>query len=156
MYHPSPQETPQRLERKLLIAIGNDARQDDGLGWAYARAIEAGGRFTGQIEYRYQLQVEDADLIAGFESVIFVDASKEALPGGYTFTPLAPALDFAVTTHALAPAAVLALCESIYGKRPEAWLLAISGEEWELEFGLSESAQRRLEAALQGVPVVSH
>ncbi len=134
--------------RTLLIAIGNDARQDDGLGWAYARAMETQGRFEGDVEYRYQLQVEDADLIAAYEQVVFADASKEALPGGYSFTPLEPALDFAFTTHALAPAAVLALCENIYGRRPKAWLMAIGGEAWELEFGLSEAGRRHLERAL--------
>ncbi len=139
-----------RLKSPLLIAIGNDARQDDGLGWAFARALQDEGRFEGAVEYRYQLQVEDADLIAHYENVIFVDASKEALPQGYAFTRLEPVLDFAFSTHALSPAAVLSLCDTVYGRRPEAWLLAIGGESWELEFGLSEAGERNLAAALRG------
>ena len=144
----SPPAGQRRLKSPVLIAIGNDARQDDGLGWAFARALQDEGRFDGVVEYRYQLQVEDADLIAPFDKVIFVDAAKTSLPGGYAFIPLEPALDFAFTTHALAPAAVLSLCETVYGRRPEAWLMAISGETWELEFGLSATGKRNLEAAL--------
>lgn len=139
-------------DKTLLLAIGNDARQDDGLGWAYARALEAQGGFGGAVEYRYQLQIEDADLIAQYDTAIFVDASKTALPEGYVFTRLAPALEFAFSTHALSPAAVLSLCETVYGRCPEAWLLAIAGEAWELEFGLSEAGERNLAAALAAQP----
>jgi hydrogenase maturation protease len=139
----------QPLKPRILLAIGNDARQDDGLGWAYARALEAQGRFEGAVEYRYQLQIEDADLIAQYDTVIFVDASKETLPGGYVFARLEPALEFAFSTHALSPAAVLALCETVYGRCPEAWLLAIGGEAWELAFGLSAAGEQHLAAALE-------
>lgn len=137
-------------DKRLLIAIGNDARQDDGLGWAYARVLEAQGGYEGAVEYRYQLQIEDADLIASYDTVVFADASKTVLPEGYAFSRLEPALEFAFSTHALSPAAVLALCETVYGRCPEAWLLAIGGEAWELEFGLSEAGGRNLAAALRG------
>ncbi|MBX2928068.1 MAG: hydrogenase maturation protease [Saprospiraceae bacterium] len=140
------------LRPLLLLAIGNDARQDDGLGWAYARALEAQGRFDGAVEYRYQLQIEDADLIAAYDTVVFADASKTALSEGYAFTRLTPALEFAFSTHALSPAAVLALCETVYGRCPEAWLLTIGGEAWELAFGLSEAGERNLAAALAAQP----
>jgi hydrogenase maturation protease len=132
----------------LLLAIGNDARQDDGLGWAFANTLEKHGQFPGEIAWRYQLQVEDADLIAGFNTVLFVDASKDTFENGFSFQPLQPALNFAFSTHALAPEAVLALAEQVCGKQPEAWLLAISGESWDLEFGLSPQAANNLSAAL--------
>jgi hydrogenase maturation protease len=135
--------------KTILIAIGNDARQDDGLGWAFAKAVETDGRFAGSIEYRYQLQVEDAEMIAIYDSVLFVDATKEPLPEGFHYQKLAPALEFTFSTHALSPGSVLALCQQVYECSPDAWLMAISGEEWELQFGLSESGARHLEAALE-------
>lgn len=135
--------------KTILIAIGNDARQDDGLGWAFAKAVESSGRFGGRIEYRYQLQVEDAELIAGYDGVLFVDASKESLPEGFEYQELAPALEFTFSTHALSPGSVLALCQQVYGHTPNAWLMAISGEAWELQFGLSAAGERRLKAALE-------
>jgi hydrogenase maturation protease len=132
----------------LLLAIGNDARQDDGLGWAFANALEKQDRFPGEIALRYQLQVEDADLIAGFNPVIFVDASKDKFENGFSFQPLLPALNFAFSTHALAPEAILAIAGQVCGHQPKAWLLAISGEHWALEFGLSPRANNNLNAAL--------
>jgi hydrogenase maturation protease len=132
----------------LLIAIGNDARQDDGLGWAFATELEKNGRFPGEITRRYQLQVEDADLITGFQHVLFVDATKEILNQGFAFTPLRPSLQFAFSTHALAPDAILALAEQVYGTHPQAWLMAISGVSWDLEFGLSQTAHNNLHNAL--------
>ncbi|HRJ13673.1 MAG TPA: hydrogenase maturation protease [Saprospiraceae bacterium] len=133
----------------IIMAIGNDARQDDGLGWAFAKAVETDGRFAGRIEYRYQLQVEDAELIAGYDGVLFVDASKSVLFKGFEYQELEPALEFAFSTHALSPASVLALCRQVYERSPEAWLMAIGGEEWELQFGLSAAGGAHLKAALE-------
>lgn len=132
----------------LLLAIGNDARQDDGLGWAFANALEKHGLFPGEITWRYQLQVEDADLIANYQQVLFVDATKERHDHGFAFSALQPALSFAFSTHALAPEAILALAGQVCGHQPQAWLLAISGENWALEFGLSPRAADNLSAAL--------
>lgn len=136
----------------LLLAIGNDARQDDGLGWAFAQALEANPPPGWHLEYRYQLQVEDAALIAEYERVIFADATHEALPKGYTFQRLIPAVSFAFTTHALPPAAVLALCQQVYEHFPQAWVLTIAGAQWELEQGLGHTAQRHLQAVLEALP----
>jgi len=136
-------------EKTILIAIGNDARQDDGLGWAFAKAVETDGRFAGRIEYRYQLQVEDAEMIAGYDCVLFVDATKELLQEGFQYQKLAPALEFTFSTHALSPGSVLALCQQVYERSPDAWLMAVSGEEWELQFGLSIAGARHLKTALE-------
>jgi hydrogenase maturation protease len=136
------------LEKRLLIAIGNDARQDDGLGWAFGNAVESRGFFAGEVTYRYQLQIEDAEFISCFEEVIFVDAFKGKLPGGYSWSSLTPALEFGFTTHALAPDAVLALCHNLYARSPKAWLMAISGECWALEQGLGLKALQNLSHAL--------
>ena len=43
--------------KTLLLAIGNSSRGDDGLGWAFASALEEAGFFPGEIVYRYQLQI---------------------------------------------------------------------------------------------------
>jgi len=137
----------------LLLAIGNDGRQDDGLGWAFGQTMEADEDFRGEVVFRYQLQVEDALLISEYPTVIFVDACREALPKGFELAPLRPAADFGVTTHQLSPATVLSLAGQLYGAAPQAYLLKISGVEWELERGLSEGGKRNLELAVDGVKV---
>lgn len=135
-------------KKKLLFAIGNSGRQDDGLGWAFGEALERGGLFSGEIHYRYQLQVEDAELVAGADSVVFVDAFKGGLPDGFQWRGVGPSADFEFTTHALSPEAVLFLSETLYGKKPEAHCLLLQGEAWDLAIGLSANGIERLERAL--------
>lgn len=132
----------------LLLAIGNSGRQDDGLGWAFAEALEKKGFFKGEVHYRYQLQVEDAELVSGAQCVIFVDAFKGSLPEGFRWQPCEPAGKFQFSTHAISPASILFLCQALYGCLPEAWYLLIEGSDWELETGLSPAAAERMERAL--------
>lgn len=132
----------------LLLAIGNSGRQDDGLGWAFAEALEKKGLFEGEIHYRYQLQVEDAELASGALRVVFVDAFKGSLPDGFRWQPCMPAAEFQFSTHAISPASILFLCQLLYGYLPEAWELVIQGDHWELETGLSPASAKRMERAL--------
>ncbi len=132
----------------LLFAIGNSGRQDDGLGWAFAEAVEQAGFFKGKIHYRYQLQVEDAELVSQAGCVIFVDAFKGELPEGFAWRPCEPAPEFHFSTHAISPESILFLSENLFEKTPEAHYLLMQGEAWELEIGLTEAARKRLERAL--------
>lgn len=136
-------------ERLLLLAVGNTARGDDGLGWAFAEAAEEQGIFPGEIACRYQLQVEDAEFIRTASAVVFVDAwqHEEAVP--FVWEPCAAGGDFSYTTHRLEPGAVLRLCLELYGSAPPAWCLKIRGEQWELGTGLSAAGKRGLIEALE-------
>ncbi len=132
----------------LPFATGNNGRPDDGLGWAFGEAVERSGAFQGEVHYRYQLQVEDAELIAGADEVIFVDAFKGKLPDGFQWKRVEPSANFEFTTHALSPEAVLFLGEKLYEKTPEAYCLLMAGEAWELEIGLTLVAEKNMERAL--------
>jgi len=133
----------------LLVGIGNSGRSDDGLGWAFTDAIEQNGQFKGDIIQRYQLQVEDAELISNYGKVIFVDACQNSLPEGFELKPCYPSKDFSFTTHELAPETVLYLCEDLYQKMPDAYLLLIEGKDWGLKIGMSAEAEMYLEKALE-------
>lgn len=135
--------------KALLIGIGNCARRDDGLGWAFLDRIRQSSIFDGDIEYRYQLQIEDAAMISQAERVIFVDSFDGDLPGGFRLDVCEPSGSHEFTSHALAPQAVLALCQALYGTRPRAEVLMIKGSEWGLDAGMSQRAERNLESALQ-------
>lgn len=134
--------------KTVLIAIGNNGRQDDGLGWAFGEALEWSRNFECDVHYRYQLQVEDAELISGANQVIFVDAFKGVLPDGFQWKKVVPSANFEFTTHALSPEAILYLCEKLYEKTPEAHCLLIGGEQWNLHLGLTVSAADNLTKAL--------
>ena len=133
----------------LLLGIGNSARRDDGLGWAFLEAIQKEGRFAGELAYRYQLQVEDADVIRNYEKVIFVDALRRQVEGGFYWKPCLPVATFGFTTHAIDPESVVALCQELYGEAPEAYTLGIGGCAWGLEEGLSPEGIKNLELALR-------
>lgn len=51
-------------------------------------------------------------------------------------------------SHALDPAAVLALAAALYGQTPEAWLLAVRGHSFAVGEGLTERGERDLGLAL--------
>lgn len=137
----------------LIFCIGNNGRQDDGLAWAVAEALEQESAFAGHIHCRYHLQVEDAELLSKADRVVFVDAFKGALPDGFAWEKIGPSAEFEFTTHALSPAAVLYLSKVLYGKTPEsAWCLLLEGEKWGFETGLSKRAQDHLNKALASLP----
>ena len=133
----------------LLFGIGNSGRSDDGLGWAFLDRIEQETDCAGALEYRYQLQVEDAALVRDAQRVIFIDSYQGELPGGFAWKPCEPAEDFQFTTHVLPPRGVMHFCQKLYGKKPRADLLMIQGTSWDLRLGLSPEAERHLEDALR-------
>ena len=133
-------------EPALLIALGNPGRQDDGLGWAFAEAVAP--HFWGEVVYRYQLQVEDAELISHFAWVFFADACRDPLPHGWDWQPCVARSGVDFSTHFLPPGTVMDLAYRLYGARPEAWLIRLAGMSWELTEGLSAPAQHHLATAV--------
>ena len=135
-------------QKILLIGIGNNCRGDDGLGWKFVELVEAMGLDFIHCEFRYQLQVEDAALIGEYDTVYFVDATYEKLMDGFTVHPCTATSEEQFSTHAQSPGAILNLANSLYKKFPEAYVLAIAGECWELETSLSETAKKNLVEAV--------
>ena len=133
----------------LVFGIGNSGRKDDGLGWAFLDRIQNEAGFDCPSEYRYQLGVEDAAMIARAERVIFIDSYQGELPGGFRWTPCEPSENFEFTTHVLPPRGVLFYCADLYGKSPRADILMIQGADWGLDIGLSATAEENLENALR-------
>lgn len=138
----------------LVLGIGNSGRQDDGLGWAFIDRLEehldgqpAAGH-PAQLRRAYQLNLEDADLIHHYQRVLFVDATKDDDVTTFALTRPTPKMDFSFTSHALSVPAVLATTLQCFDTAPEAYLLAIRGYEWELQEGLTATAQHNLGLAV--------
>ena len=131
----------------LVYGFGNPARQDDGLGVELVSRLEQAQLPGLAFDSNYQLNIEDADNISSFDAVIFVDASVRG-DAPFSFTKIIPSKEISFTTHAMAPDSVVALCQDIYGRYPESYLLAIPGYEWEMmQEGLSVKARENLEKA---------
>lgn len=147
-----PEEGPLIPKRKkgptvLVLGIGNPGRRDDGLGAAAAERLNR-RRLPGVVcDANYQLNVEDALACAEHEVVIFVDAAR-GLRKPFAFRELKPAAALPVLSHALGPAAVLAVAAGLYGKTPDARLLAIRGHRFAVGEGLTDKAERDLALAL--------
>jgi hydrogenase maturation protease len=132
----------------LVYGYGNPGRLDDGLGPALASGL--GGQDLGDgvtVETGYQLQIEDAALVAEHQVVVFADADA-ACPAPFELRPLAPRREAAFTTHSVAPEAVLALAREHFGGRMTGFALAIRGYEFD-GYGerLSPGAERNLALA---------
>lgn len=133
----------------LVYGIGNSGRQDDGLGWAFVDRLEAGpDRCAAVLHRAYQLHLEDADLINRFETVLFVDATKESAVASYRLTRPEAKFDFSFASHAMSVPSVLATAVQCFGCCPDAYLLAIRGYEWELCTGLTTPAAANLTQSL--------
>jgi len=131
----------------LVLAVGNPSRGDDAVGPALAARIEE-ARLPGvEVIVEYQLQVENALDLVDRKRVIFVDAGT-GTPAPFELRRVHAAAEFLHTSHALSPGAVLATYRRVTGdKPPEAWLLCVRGESFELGEGFSAAAQEHLEAA---------
>lgn len=137
-----------KLDKTLIIGIGNNTRQDDGLGWYFLDKLVEAGYNEDNLLYKYQLMVEDAELIGEFETVIFVDANKTTLDKGYLIERISPAEKVAFSTHAVPPNQILNLCETIYNKKPKAYVIKIDGYSWDFTISLTNKATENLDNSL--------
>ncbi len=140
----------------LIYGIGNVARQDDGLGWAFIDWLEATGACSRATLVRgYQLQLEDADLLRRQRRVLFVDATRDAAVASWRLETPTPRLESSFTSHALSVPTVLATVQTCFGRLPETQVLAIRGHEWELAVGLTAAASDNLAAAIAALTAPS-
>ncbi len=138
--------------KTLFYGYGNPGRSDDGLGVRFVEELERYIRAHKipdiSFDSNYQLNIEDADTIREYDLVFFCDASQEDIDG-FCITPVKPSdarVEF--TMHAVSPAFVLDLCRKIYGRTPDTRLLHLKGYVWDFKEGLSEDAEKNLQAAL--------
>lgn len=132
--------------KSLILGIGNNGRGDDALGWKFIDQVT--GLTPYDVEYRYQLQIEDAALISNYDTVIFVDATTKRLKDGFAFEIGTPVNSFSFSTHKIEPGYILWLCRELYGKMPSAYVLSIQGTHWELRQGLSVEAHQNFDRAV--------
>ncbi len=131
----------------LVLAVGNPSRGDDAIGPELAARLEAAALPGVEVITEFQLQVENALDLLGRERVIFVDAGT-GTPAPFESRKIGAAADFLHTSHAISPEAVLATYERLHGApAPEAWVLCVCGDSFELGEALSTAAAAHLEAA---------
>lgn len=154
MMHVNGSSTGRRennVKKILLHAYGNPGRGDDGLGNAFIGRmkewIKEFNLHSVATDDSYQLNIEDASFIAGYDIVIFVDASKAKMES-FTFSRVHAETHPTFTTHSVSPSSLVALCLELYDRSPLVYLLQIKGYQWDFGEGLSKNAEKNLQEAL--------
>lgn len=140
------------MEKQILVyGYGNPGRMDDGLGNAVIEELEKWAKEEKleniDFDSNYQLNIEDAENIAPYKTVIFVDASEEPIDG-FILTEVDPndaKIEF--TMHAVSTSYILDLCRKMYNRTPKTYLLHIKGYEWEFKEELSPKGSENLKNA---------
>jgi hydrogenase maturation protease len=132
----------------LVFGYGNLSRGDDALGPLLLDYIEKHCDLSKiELLTDFQLQIEHALDLEHRSLVIFVDASVACI-NSFDFSQLTAARDKSYTTHAMSPAAVLAVYVSIKKQSPPpCFLMSIKAESMELGAGLSIAAENNLQQA---------
>lgn len=136
----------------LVLGWGNLSRGDDALGPMCVAALREclPAALYGQVEFLedYQLQIEHALDLAGRQRVLLVDASLNCRTP-FEVTPVQPAPDASLTSHALSPQALLQVYLDLRGEPPPPCsLLVIRGEKFDLGEPPSIGALAHLQRAL--------
>ena len=141
------------MKKTLIYGYGNPGRQDDGLGAGFVEMAEkwiAEERIS-QIftDCNYQLNIEDSAVIAEYDTVIFVDASVADV-NKFKLEKVDPdnaSIEF--TMHAVSVSFVLDLCQKVYHKSPETYVLHIKACEFDFIEALTPQAEENLLAAFE-------
>ncbi len=134
----------------LVFGYGNLSRGDDALGPLLLERIEECCDLdTVEILTDFQLQIEHALDIENRKLVLFVDASVSC-KAAFGFFELQALKDKSYSTHAMSPASVLQVYQTIKKQTPPpAFLLTIQGLSFELGEELSPQAANNLQSAVQ-------
>jgi len=144
-------EHPDGKARVLIVGVGSPIRTDDGVGWQIARELSrelpANDSRDIQVIATHQLTPEISDTASHAERVLFVDASHSGKPGWVRCERVVPAALAHRHSHHLSPANILKLVEELYGRRPSAFLLTVTGAS----FAIGETLSPAIAAVVPAV-----
>jgi hydrogenase maturation protease len=139
----------------LLVGYGNSSRRDDGVAEHILRRLLAAlgldpEALTAEDDREQapglravlvqQLAPELAELAWRHDTVVFIDAH---VPGAgwepVEWQAIEPAVQGGMSGHHLKPGVILTLCETLYGRRPEAYMLSVLGHNF--DFGETLTAE---------------
>ena len=132
------------MRKLLLLGYGNPDREDDGVAWHILRALaeklelptpesyEDEFPESTQIDFAFHLQLtpEMAEDITSYPYVCFIDAHTGNIPEPVRLIDVDSEFQRSPFTHHLTPQSLLSMCETIYGKKPEAALLSVLGHRF--------------------------
>lgn len=140
------------MKKILILGYGNPDREDDGVAWHILRALtiklglvppesyEDEFPDSAQIDFAFYLQLtpEMAEDVASYPYVCFIDAHTGNIPEPVRLIKVKSEFQNSPFTHHLTPQSLVSMCETIYGKRPDAALLSVIGHRFLFSRELSE------------------
>jgi len=133
--------------KTLVIGYGNALRHDDGVGPFVAERLEECADL--RVIVCHQLTPELAEPVSQADRVIFVDAHTEVRAGEIAVLAVAPSESALI--HQQDAGTLLDWARKLYGRAPEALMVGIGGEMFELGEGLSPAGARAARAALRAI-----
>jgi hydrogenase maturation protease len=151
------------MEKSLIIGYGNPDREDDGVAWHILRELtirlglpspesyEDEFPEFALIDFAFYLQLtpEMAEEINEYEYVCFVDAHTGSIPEPVRLIPVESEFQHSPFTHHLTPQSLLSMCETLYGRKPEAALLSVLGHRFLFSRQLSEETTALVPRAVE-------
>lgn len=141
------------MKKLLLIGYGNPDREDDGVAWHILHALteklglDAPASYeeefpaAAEIDLVFYLQLtpEMAEEISDYHYVCFIDAHTGSIPEPVRLINVESEFQHSPFTHHLTPQSLMSMCETIYGKKPDAALLSVLGHRFLFTRQLSEN-----------------
>ncbi len=128
--------------KTLVLGYGNRSRTDDGVGWFVLERLQELGLTNVELLTSHQLDVDHAELITGFDEVIFVDAAIPQSPQAIALTVVQPCFRSHAVAHYLTPGDLLALAQTLFGRAPRGILFSIRGADFNFGTTLSPAIER--------------
>ena len=151
------------MKELLLIGYGNPDREDDGVAWHILQeltmrlGLNAPQSYEDEfpesalIDFAFYLQLtpEMAEDISAYPYVCFIDAHTGNIPEPVRLIDVESEFQRSPFTHHLTPQSLLSMCETIYGKKPEAALLSVLGHRFLFSRQLSEETAELVPQAVK-------
>jgi len=137
----------------LVVGYGSELRGDDAAGPAAARRLAEYGFSALDV---HQLTPEIAERSAQASVVFFLDADAGLAPGEVSRERIDGPIAEDVTTHFATPRGLLHMARVAYGAAPEAWLIRMGCNRFEIGDGLSAEAERAISRAVEEVLAYTH
>jgi hydrogenase maturation protease len=137
----------------LVVGYGSELRGDDAAGPVAARRLAQYGFSALDV---HQLTPEIAERSAAARVVFFLDADAGLPPGEVSRERLDGEVPAPVMGHYATPAGLLQVARTVYGAAPEAWLIRMGCNRFEIGGGLSAEAERAISRAVEEVLAYTH
>jgi len=134
-----------------IIGYGNPQRRDDGIGPYIVNRLQPLFKHRKDVHLLalHQLEPDIIDTLKTADTLVFIDASVEALTEGRDWVEVQPELNtMPFLIHHVAPAFISGLLQCLYHRHPEAWMVSVEGTDFGFGNGLSSDARKRAEQVI--------